>query len=451
MQLKAMIWKELKDLSRDRKTLFTAVFLPAFMLPLMAQLLVLAQKTVPLTVVIVNLDKGAQVPSFALQSAVPLGLEHVAKKVNLGYEVAKIIAKTVERVTSNAKIVIINSTKNVPYYNILIVIPPDFSERLLTMDPSEFNVTYVEVFYRAAPGGLGIGATTAYQAVINVLRLLSTQTFAKQRVEILLACCNVTNVKPEAVLSPIIVKTQYVSVTGQRISAAQLGKMLSAKLLLFSIFYVTVPVLAFVSDSVAGEKERKTLETLLASPIKRRNIVLGKFGAALVLGLVAAVADMIGLIAYIQILNTQLVSGMGTIQAINLSLDPSIIALHGFIMLLVIAATAALLMPLVSLTDSVRSAQSIGGIVQMIPLLIILYAMYANINSIPMPWKALVFAIPHTYAVVAIDQALKGSWLGVAESCLAMIAITSFLLWVTIKIFESEVLVTSALSFGRRK
>jgi len=449
VQLKAMLWKELKDLSRDRKTIFTAVFLPAFMLPLMAQLLVLAQKSAPLTVVIVNLDRGAQVPAFMLQ---PLPTGKVAEKVNLGYQVAKLIEQSVRKVTQNARVIVINNTEKVPYYNVLVIIPPDFSEKLLTLNPERFNVTQVEVFYRAGPGGLGIGATTVYQTVIGILRYLSTQTFAKQRVEVLLACCNVTNVPPEAVLSPIKIKTQYVSVTGQRISAAQLGKMLSAKLLLFSIFYVTVPVLAFVSDSVAGEKERKTLETLLASPIKRRNVVLGKFGAALVLGLIAALADMAGLIAYIQIINSQLATpqvGVGT--SFKLVLDPSIVLLHGLVMLLVIAATAAMLMPLVSLTDSVRSAQSLGGVIQMIPLLIILYAMYADISSVPMPWKLLVYAIPHTYAVLAIDQALKGSWVGVLEDTLAMVVITGFLIWVTIKIFESEVLVTSSISFGERR
>ncbi|NPA84802.1 MAG: ABC transporter permease [Crenarchaeota archaeon] len=449
MQLKAMLWKEVKDLSRDRKTIFTAVFLPAFMLPLMAQLLVIAQKSSPVVVVVVNLDRGADVPAFVLQ---PLPLEAGGvQRVNLGLQVAKMIEESVLKVSPTARVLVLNSTKDVPYYNVLVVIPPDFSQKLLTLNPERFNRTRVEVYYRAGPGGLGIGATTIYQTIVTVLNYLSTQVFAKQRVEILLACCEVSGVPPEAVLSPIEVKTEYVSVTGQRISAAQLGKMLSAKLLLFSIFYVTVPVLAFVSDSVAGEKERKTLETLLASPIKRRNIVLGKFGAALVLGLIAAVADMAGLIAYIQIINTQMsVAQMGS-MAFQLTLDPWIVLLHGLVMLLVIAATAAMLMPLVSLTDSVRSAQSVGGVVQMIPLLVILYAMYADITTVPMPWGALVYAIPHTYAVLAIDQALKGSWLGVVQSSLTMIGITAALIWVTIKIFESEVLVTSAFSFGRRR
>ncbi len=449
MGLKSVVWKELKDLSRDRKTILTAVILPAIMLPLMAQLLVLAQKSTPVRVVIINEDKGSEVPALLIQP-IPLVQGRELQRVNLGLEVAKMLAQTVKKVSPNAKVIIINGVpKSIPSYNILVIIPKDFSEKLLTLDPASFNVTYVAVFYRAGPSSLGIGSTQVYQTLITTLNLISKQYFARERVSILLACCNATQVSPEAVLSPIVIKTQYVSVTGKKISAAELGKMLSAKLLLFSIFYVSVPVLAFISDSIAGEKERKTLETLLASPVSRRDIVLGKFTASIVLGLLAAVADVVGLIFYIQTINTQLamttVKGMPTF---TLTLDPRIVALHGFVMLLVVASTAALLMPIVSLTDSVRSAQSIGGFVQMIPLLIILYAMYSNINTLPLTAKILAYMIPHTYAVIAIDQALKGSWIGVIENVLAMLAITAILLAITVKIFESEILITG---FSKKK
>ena len=453
MELKSMIWKELKDLSRDRKTLLTAVVLPAIMLPLMAQLLVLAQKSTPVRLVIINEDQGAQVPTLFFQP-LPFLQGKEVQRVNLGLEVAKIIERAVKRVAPNTKVIILNgSVKELPKYDVLVIIPKDFSEKLLTLDPTEFNVTYVSVFYRAAPSSLGISATQVYQTVVTTLNMVSRQYFAKERVSVLLACCNATQVKPEYVLNPIIVKTQYVSVTGKRISAAELGKMLSAKLLLFSIFYVSVPVLAFISDSIAGEKERKTLETLLASPISRKNIVLGKFAASLVLGLLAAMADVVGLIFYIQTINSQ-IAASATAQAVpglTLTLDPKIVALHAFIMLLVVASTAALLMPIVSLTDSVRSAQSIGGFIQMLPLLVILYAMYSDINALPLSIKIMVYAIPHTYAVLAIDQALKGSWVGVLESLLAMVAITGALLAVTIRIFESEILITGLPSLSKKR
>jgi len=449
VQLKAVIWKELKDLSRDRKTLFTAIFLPAFMLPLMAQLLILALKTVPLTVVIVNQDVGAEAPPLSFQPLAPLE----PQKVNLGEQVARLINETVKRINPTTKVIVVKSLDEVKDYDVIVIIPKDFSIKMLAMDPTMFNVTEVVVYYKASSKGVGVGSTAIYQSIIQVLKMVSSQV-AAQRAQILLACCNATEVSPDAVLNPLKVKTQYVSVTGEAISRAQLSKLMSSKLLLFSIFYVSAPVLAFVSDSVAGEKERKTLETLLASPVRRRNVVLGKFSATLVLGLIAAVADVVGLLLYIQILNSQ-IAGMASLSAerevvSSLTVDLPTVALHGLVMLMVVASTAAMLMPVAALTDSVRSAQSLGGVIQMVPLLIILYAMYADVSAIPMPWRALVFVIPHTYAVLAIDQALKGAWVEAAGSVGAMVAATAALLWVTIKIFESEVLVTSSLRFGKK-
>ena len=48
-------------------------------------------------------------------------------------------------------------------------------------------------------------------------------------------------------------------------------------------------------DQVAGEKERGTLETLLVSPASRRDIVLGKFCAVVMVCLISSILTIIGL------------------------------------------------------------------------------------------------------------------------------------------------------------
>jgi sodium transport system permease protein len=50
------------------------------------------------------------------------------------------------------------------------------------------------------------------------------------------------------------------------------------------------------NDLVAGEKERGTLETLLASPASRRDLVLGKFFAVAAVSLVSSFLSVIGII-----------------------------------------------------------------------------------------------------------------------------------------------------------
>ncbi|UXD22346.1 hypothetical protein IPA_03735 [Ignicoccus pacificus DSM 13166] len=446
LQLKAIVWKEIKDLSRDRKTLLTAIIMPALLLPLMGLLLIAAQKTVPVYVVIVNEDKGMNVPSMLTGSF--LGVPTGNQSMNYGSIIANYIKKVLEKTSSNVHVKIVKSMKEVKRYDILVVIPKNFTSTLVAFVPENFKQAIVKVYLRTGPSGLSMGTTTIFQTIISTLNTISTKVMAPQRVQLLLACCNVTNVSPQAVLEPIKVATEYVNIYGQRVSMKELSKIMTSKLLLFSIFYVSMPVVAFISDSIAGERERKTLETLLASPISRKSLIFGKFGATIVLGILAAVADMVGLVLYIYILQNGLtVAGA---QAFSLTLDPGLIAMHGFVMLLVVAATAAMIMPVASLSDNVRSAQSLGGFIQMIPLLIIFYAMYGNINALPPTLEIFVRIIPHTYAVLAIDALLKNKWIDVVIDVILMMIITFVYLLITIKIFESEYIVTGSLGKKRR-
>lgn len=55
--------------------------------------------------------------------------------------------------------------------------------------------------------------------------------------------------------------------------------------------------MSIASESVAGEKERGTMATLLATPIKRRDIALGKVLAVTLIGLAIAASSMLGIFA----------------------------------------------------------------------------------------------------------------------------------------------------------
>jgi sodium transport system permease protein len=81
---------------------------------------------------------------------------------------------------------------------------------------------------------------------------------------------------PESVLTPFIVKRT--NIAGQRKMAGAIwGSILGYILLLMMFTGGMYPVI----DMTAGEKERKTLEALLASPAARREIVMGKTLAAI--------------------------------------------------------------------------------------------------------------------------------------------------------------------------
>ncbi|WP_080798532.1 ABC transporter permease [Arabiibacter massiliensis] len=55
--------------------------------------------------------------------------------------------------------------------------------------------------------------------------------------------------------------------------------------------------MSIAAESVAGEKERGTMATLLATPVRRRDIALGKVLAITLIGLAIAVSSLIGILA----------------------------------------------------------------------------------------------------------------------------------------------------------
>ena len=64
---------------------------------------------------------------------------------------------------------------------------------------------------------------------------------------------------------------------------------------LLLLILVFSSVMSIAAESVAGEKERGTMATLLATPIKRRDIALGKVLAITVIGLLIAASSAIGM------------------------------------------------------------------------------------------------------------------------------------------------------------
>lgn len=66
---------------------------------------------------------------------------------------------------------------------------------------------------------------------------------------------------------------------------------------LLLLILVFSSVMSIAAESVAGEKERGTMATLLATPIKRRDIALGKVLAITVIGLLIAASSAIGIFA----------------------------------------------------------------------------------------------------------------------------------------------------------
>jgi ABC-2 type transport system permease protein len=136
------------------------------------------------------------------------------------------------------------------------------------------------------------------------------------------------------------------------------------------IFLVT----SLVADAFAGERERHTLETLLASRLSDRSILFGKAAAAVAY---AWALTLLTLLAGVVTVN--LVAGSG-----GLLLIPAPMLVGGVILSLLTAGLAAGIGILVSLRAStVRQAQQTLSIATMVLLFVPLFALPA----LPPEWR----------------------------------------------------------------
>lgn len=144
------------------------------------------------------------------------------------------------------------------------------------------------------------------------------------------------------------------------------------------VYWMWVPLLLVinvVADSFAGERERHTLETLLASRLSDRAILFGKLGAAVGYGWgLTLVAILLGLVA------VNVVHGRG-----ELLLYPAATGLAAVVLSLLMAGLAGSAGVLVSLRAStVRQAQQSLSI----PIMLLLFAPWLGFQALPAEWKA---------------------------------------------------------------
>jgi sodium transport system permease protein len=165
-------------------------------------------------------------------------------------------------------------------------------------------------------------------------------------------------------------------------------------------------------DATAGEKERGTLEALLVAPIRRSEVVIGKFLATLTFGLSAAVMAIVGYVVGGAILGSVFQPRLGAqasdmVQVMGGSLDislPSVLLL--LVSALLLAATiAALLLGITLFARSFKEAQSY---VAPLSFLLILPAVGLQFKDL-LGFGNGIYLIPIFNALVLMDDIVKGT------------------------------------------
>lgn len=297
------VWKkELVDLLRDRRTMLSMFVLPIVVFPLLFSVM---------TKFMGDAEKRAasEATTVALvQGSLPADFDAVVQKSGL----------TIVPVDDVAKAVTDNKASTG------ITVTPD--GKLVTL--------YAE--------------GTRQSSTIAAEKLRAAISEHKDRVVALkLAEANLDR----SVLSPFTVKRQNVA-SERRMGGFMLGSMLGYVVILLMFSGGMYPAI----DMTAGEKERKTLEGILATPARRTDLVLGKILACVSVTYTTAILTVTSLFFSLK-------KGGGSMKGMeqlsgNIPSDPGTIALVLVTLLPVAVMAGALMVTIAMFARSSKEAQS---------------------------------------------------------------------------------------------
>jgi sodium transport system permease protein len=385
----AVLRKELVDNARDRRTLFSAfVFGPLFGPALFAVLVnVLVSQTVS------SVEEPFSLPIVGAEQA-PNLIEYLAAR---GIQ----DAHDPEIASFEDAAGAVESGR----YDLVLLIDADFREQFTAAGIGRAGLVYDQSNTRAASRVQRVrAAVLTYSQQLGALRLLAR------------------GIEPNVAATVLLDEFDVSTAAGR--SIVLLG-MLTYFLLLATLmggFYLAI-------DSTAGERERKSLEPLLTTPVARSSLLLGKMAATVCYMLLSLVLTLIGFTIALRFVPLETL-GMSS------SFDVGA-ALTTFFILLPFAPLGAALMTLVaSFTKSYKEAQTYLTLVLLVPTLPLVFATMLNVKA-----SAALMWIPSLSQHLLITSLIRQDAippLYFAQSALSTLFVGVVLGWIAARLYNRE-------------
>lgn len=292
--------------------------------------------------------------------------------------------------------------------DVVLIVPEDYGERFRAARPAGLQLVVDRSRNEAASDiRRAERLIETYAGKIGMMRLLAR------------------GVNP-AVARPVMVEDVDMA-TPQRM-AARVFNMIP----MFVLLAAFIGGMYVATDATAGERERKSLEPLLINPVPRRVLVLGKWMATTVFGVVGVVLTLVfSLVALRQVPLEEvgISSTLGLAEGLAVLFATLPVALLG----------AAIQMLVASFAKSFREAQTYLSFMLFLPMLPGLFLSLKPMGS--EPWMWFVPVLGHQVLVMDIVRGEPVSGLGFAVSGLVALLGTGLCLWVTTVLFRRESMV----------
>jgi len=199
-------------------------------------------------------------------------------------------------------------------------------------------------------------------------------------------------------------KLEPLKITYQNIASNKemLGKLAGGILPYIFIAFGFVGCMYPAIDLFTGEKERKTIETLLTSPVQRWKLLVGKMGVIVLSGLTAATCSLIGLYFSIQFIDTA--KNQEIMQIVNGILSPGFIIMMYALLIPLTIFFAGVMIPITIRAKTFKEAQSI---ITPLNFVLVLPAMVGFIPGVELNWMTA--CIPVINVVLSTKELIAGT------------------------------------------
>jgi len=234
------------------------------------------------------------------------------------------------------------------------------------------------------------------------------------------------------------------------VSPGMISAVMTGQGFIVPLIVVMVVIYAgsMVVTSMGSEKENKTLETLLTLPVRRTSIVFGKLAGAAIVGLVLAAIYMVGLGYYM----TSLTSGASLdLAQYGISLDLFDYVLVGISLFLALLSALALCMILGIFTKNYKTAQTMTLPVTMLALIPMFVLMFSDFDTLPTVAQVLVFAIPFSQPIIAINSLMFGQVTIVLVGIAYEVAFALVTMFIAVYLFKKDILLTGRVKSAQSK
>ncbi|MCF6318583.1 MAG: ABC transporter permease [Proteobacteria bacterium] len=389
-QILTVMFKEIKDNIRDKKTLMSSIFMGAVFMPI-------------IFVVMINFVTSMQKDKVESQLEMAIqGAENAKSFISFvktkGVKITEFEGDPVKAIENKDE-------------DAVIVIPKNFSEKFASGVPAK-----IEIYYDVTAKG----TTNVTQRRIKALISEYSNTIGMTRLQL-------RGVSP-LLLKAIIVEKHDVS------TAQSKGAMLLSFLPYALILGLFMGSMYLAIDTMAGEKERNSLEALLLNPIKRSHLLTGKLFATITFGLATMVITLI---------TFKLVMPFMPLEQMGMTVDLGVKNISILVLVLApLAIMAASLQTIIAtFSKSFKEAQTYVGLLMIIPAIPSVALMI-----MPVKEKLWMMATPILSQNIVINQIMRGEQVEVVSIIAAIVGsllIGLVLALVAIKLYNRESLLFS--------